>query len=215
MIDKIKSEKEDLEGTSLEGMKAREVWQACYNQELKSKKCILEYMERVKMLAKDKISPGQAQEAYLFIESHIEDIKSSVKPNTVLQLKKELQGKLGKFAPTNQKESENRFLKFFKEAYPKNKRYKEYTWVLMDLSKINDEQILHTLKYINGWCFKHKLNREEKKDIIPFVQKLVSKGQLKYINQIRSLEGLNKGLGIKVIQLEDRFDVKVYQKSSK
>ncbi len=211
-MDKDRIENNHDEMINFEGMDAKGIWEASYHKELNSKKHILEYIDITKMLSKEKINSEQIQSVYAFIEEHIEVMKDAIKPNTILYLKKELNAKLGKFAPNKHKEQENHFLKFFMEAYPKNKRYKEYTWVLMNSSKINDDQILQTLKYINAWCFKNKLSSTEKQDIIEFVKKLVSKGNLKYINQVRSLEGLTKGVGIKIIDIKGKFEVISYKK---
>ncbi|WP_070000654.1 hypothetical protein [Cellulosilyticum sp. I15G10I2] len=212
-MNKVQAEIKNEIKQDFEGMAAKEIWEKSYNQMLDSKKHILEYIDCIKLLSKEKINNEQTQAVYIFIEEHIDAMKASIKPNTILQLKKELNAKLGQFAPKRNKQPDNHFLKFFIEAYPKNKRYKEYTWVLMDLSRINDDQILHTLKYINAWCLKNKLNSAEKKDIIVLVRKLISKGNLKYINQVKSLEGLTKGLKIKIIDVNGKFEVTVYNKS--
>ncbi len=212
MIDKEQTETKMHQPVNFEKKKEIEIGHENYQEVLSSKKHIVEYIDHIKQLSKEKISEKQAKEAYLFIEEQIEKMKATIKPNTILQLKKELNTKLGKFAPKKQNQQGNHFLRFFTEAYPKNKRYKEFTWVLMDLSRISDEQILHTLKYINAWCLKNKLNASEKRDIIEQTEKLVAKGNLKYINQVKSLEGLNKGLGIKIIDAGGQFNVSVIKK---
>ena len=205
----------NTEMTEFQGMNAQGIWEIAYGKTLDCKKNIIEYIEKTKVLSKETLNANQVMEIYSFIEKSIDDMKAVIKPNTVLQLKKELDAKLGKFAPKKTHVPENHFLKFFTEAYPKNKRYKEYTWVLMDFSKISEEQILHTLKYINTWCFKNKLRSAEKKDIIEMIKKLASKGNLKYINQVRSLEGVGKALKIKIVDLNGKFIVEEHKKKIK
>lgn len=171
----------------------------CGSKKLDSKNNLLDYLDTVRKLKAGCLSDLQLQETYNYIEQWIEKLKGSVKPNTVLYLKKVLNEKLGRYVPSKTVKQENQFLKFFIEAYPKDKRNREYTWVLVDLDRINEGQMLHTLKYINGWCFKNKLTGSEKKDIIAMIKKLVAGGNLKYINQVRSLEGLCRALKIKII----------------
>jgi hypothetical protein len=215
-MEKIMAEEIIVSGEkSFNGMNAEDICSTSYGKKLDCKKNVLEYIERVRLLSKEKVSIDQLQGSYCFIEKSINEMKDSIKPNTVLQLKKELDAKLGKFAPKKSSVPDNHFLKFFMEAYPKNKRYKDYTWVIMDLNKISDDQILHTLKYINAWCFKNKLSSGEKKDISQIIQKLVTKGNLKYINQVRSLEGLMRGLHAKIIENNGVFNVELNKKKTK
>jgi len=197
------------------GMDAETICDTCYGKKLDCKKSIIEYIEKVKILSKDEINSEQIEESYAFIEKSIEDMKAVIKPNTILQLKKELDAKLWKFAPKKSNVPDNYFLKFFTQAYPKNKRYKDYTWVLMDFSKISDDQILHTLKYISSWCLKNKLQSYEKKDIVEMMNKLVVKGNLKYINQVRSLEGLMRALRAKVFEDNGTFYVELKKNKTK
>ncbi|MDF2878316.1 MAG: hypothetical protein K0S30_1412 [Clostridia bacterium] len=187
---------------------AEAIWQEAYGKPLNCKKHILEYIDVIKLLSKEQLTGEQLETVFTHIESSISQMSDLIKANTILQLKKELMAKLGKFRSKNEKVFQNHFLKFFTEAYPKNKRYKEYTWVLMDLSKINDDQILHTLKYINAWCLKDKLSPDEKKDILPMIEKLIQKGHLKYINQVKSLEGINKAFHMRIVEHEGRFTIK-------
>lgn len=182
-------------------------WEQLYAKPLDCKKNILEYIDIIEQYSKNQLNKEEIEENYALIEDSIIAMSERIKPNTILQLRKALDGKLGQFKTHKIDEEQDCFLKFFQQAYPKNKRYKDYTWVLMDINRISDEQLLHTLKYINAWCFKNKLTEKEKKAIIDKVGRLVERTSLKYINQLKSLEGLNKGLGIKIIENNNRFEI--------
>lgn len=194
---------------------AETIWQEAYGKPLDCKKHILEYIDVIKLLSKEQLTGEQLEEVCTHIENSISQMSDLIKANTILQLKKALMAKLGKFRSKNEKAPRNHFLKFFTEAYPKNKRYKEYTWVLMDLNKINDDQILHTLKYINAWCLKDKLSAGEKKDILPMIEKLIQRGNLKYINQVKSLEGVNKAFHMRIVEHGGKFEIQSNVKKRK
>lgn len=163
-----------------------------YNKELNCKKNILEYIELLKEQDKEALTKESWQERYNMIYSQIEALSSQIKPNTVVQLKNALKAGIGKRVTTLDPVQQSSFVEFFKQAYPEGKRRKDFTWVLADSSKISDEQILHTLKYISNWCMKNKLDAKQKEDIKVMLVKLTNKGNLKYINQVKSLEGLRK-----------------------
>jgi hypothetical protein len=194
----------------LHGLDAKETWKALYGKELNTKKNILEYIELTKVLKQDDISNEKIQDTYTFIYNAIEEMSSIIKVNTKMYLKNQLKAQLGKYVAEKDPKPINHFLEFFKEAYPANNRRKDFTWVLMDISKITDEQIWTTIAYINGWCLRddNKLDESQKKDIIKMVELLVGRNNIKYINNIRSLEKLLSTLSIKIIAVRDRFKVK-------
>jgi hypothetical protein len=126
-----------------------------------------------------------------------------------MYLKNQLKAQLGKYVNEKDPKPINHFVEFFKEAYPENNRRKDFTWVLMDIRKISDEQIWTTLTYINAWCIKgNKLSESQKKDIIKMIEVLISKKNLKYINQLKSLENLRNGLNIKFMNIKGILKVK-------
>lgn len=198
------------ENIHINGLSAEEIWKKLYNKELNCKKNILEYIEITRILKKNDFDPEKIQDTYNFIYDNIDKMVDKVKPNTIMYLQNELKAQLGKFVVIKEPKMENTFITFLKEAYPANTRRKDFTWVLMDINKIADEQIWNTLIYINreyiGNCV--RLSSEEKSDIIKMIIKLVKKNDLKYINQIKSLSKLLNNLGIKIINVDDKFKVK-------
>ncbi|AWK49645.1 hypothetical protein DIC82_00415 [Clostridium beijerinckii] len=198
------------ENISLENLSAEELWEKLYNKELNCKKNILEYIDITKILKKENIDPEIIQKTYNLIYDSIDKMADQIKPNTIMFLQNELKAQLGKYVIIKEPKIENTFLKFFKEAYPANTRRKDFTWVLMDINKIADEQIWTTLIYINREYIGNgiRLNSEEKSDIIKMIIKLVKKNDIKYINQIKSLSKLLNNLQIKVISVKDKFKVK-------
>jgi hypothetical protein len=198
------------ENIMLENLSAEQIWEKLYNKELNSKKNILEYIDITKVLKKENIDPEKIQETYNFIYDNIDKMADKIKPNTIMYLQNELKAQLGKYVMIKEPKEENTFLKFFKEAYPVNTRRKDFTWVLMDINKIAEEQIWNTLIFINRQYIGNgiRLTSEEKSDIIKMVIKLVKKNDIKYINQIKSLSKLLNNLEIKVINVKDKFKVK-------
>ena len=198
------------ENISLENLSAEELWEKLYNKELNCKKNILEYIDITKILKKENIEPEKIQETYNLIYDSIDKMAADIKPNTIMYLQNELKAQLGKYVVIKEPKIENTFIKFFKEAYPAETRRKDFTWVLMDINKIADEQIWNTLIHINRSYIGNsiRLSSEEKSDIIKMVIKLVKKNDIKYINQIKSLSKLLNNLQIKVINVNDKFKVK-------
>lgn len=198
------------ENISLENLSAEEIWEKLYNKELNCKKNILEYIDITKILKKENIEPEKIQETYNLIYDSIDKMAADIKPNTIMYLQNELKAQLGKYVVIKEPKIENTFIKFFKEAYPAETRRKDFTWVLMDINKIADEQIWNTLIHINRSYIGNsiRLSSEEKSDIIKMVIKLVKKNDIKYINQIKSLSKLLNNLQIKVINVNDKFKVK-------
>ena len=198
------------ENINLGSLSADEIWEKLYNKELNCKKNILEYIDITKILKKENIDPEKIQDTYNFIYDNINKMASQIKPNTIMYLQNELKAQLGKYVMIKEPKIENTFIRFFKEAYPAETRRKDFTWVLMDINKIAEEQIWTTLIYINREYIGNRirLSSEEKSDIIKMVVKLVKKNDIKYINQIKSLSKLLNNLQIKVISVNDKFKVK-------
>jgi len=198
------------ENISLENLNAEEIWGKLYNKELNCKKNILEYIDITKILKKENIDPEKIQDTYNFIYDNIDKMADKIKPNTVMFLQNQLKAQLGKYVVVKEPKIENTFIKFFKEAYPAENRRKDFTWVLMDINNIVEEQIWTTLIYINREYVGNRvrLSSEEKSDIIKMIVKLVKKNDIKYINQIKSLSKLLNNLEIKVMNINDKYKVK-------
>ena len=198
------------ENISLENLNAEEIWAKLYNKELNCKKNILEYIAITKILKKENIDPEKIQDTYNFIYDNISKMADKIKPNTIMFLQNELKAELGKYVMVKEPKIENTFIKFFKEAYPAETRRKDFTWVLMDINNIVEEQIWTTLIYINRQYVGNRirLSSEEKSDIIKMIVKLVKKNDIKYINQIKSLSKLLNNLEIKIMNINDKYKVK-------
>lgn len=194
----------------LDGLNAEEIWESLYNKELNCKKNILEYIDITKILIKEKAEIYQIESTYNFIYKSIDKMANQIKPNTIMYLQNQLKSQMGKYVSIKDPKIESTFIEFFKEAYPEGNRRKDFTWVLMDINKIADEQIWNTLIYINKECLKNnlRLSNEEKEDIIKMVEKLVNRNNLKYINQVKSLNNLLNILKIKIVDNKDKFKVK-------
>lgn len=194
---------------NFEGLNANEIWEALYNKELNCKKNILEYIEITKVLKSDDVKSSQIQDTYTLIYTSIDKMSNIIKPNTIMHLKNQLKAQLGKHVEDRDPKELNHFIEFFKEAYPKKDRRKGYTWVIMDPTKITEDQIWTTLAYINAWCMQscNRLHRSQTQDIIDMVELLVSKNKLKYTNQVKSLSKLLNILKIKVVPYKTGFKV--------
>lgn len=194
---------------NFEGLGAEEIWEALYNKELNCKKNILEYIEITKVLKSDDVKSSQIQDTYTLIYKSIDKMNNTIKPNTIMHLKNQLKAQLGKHVEDRDPKEINHFIEFFKEAYPKNERRKGYTRVLMDPRTITDEQIWTTLAYINSWCMQdcNRLHRSQLGDIVEMVELLISKNNLKYTNQIKSMSKLLNILKIKIVPYKDGFKV--------
>lgn len=192
---------------NLQGLNGKEVYEALYDKELSTKKNILEYIDKLRVLKKsEEIDYDQMQSVYDFVYEAIDNMHESIKPNTIMYLKNELKKVIGKYVFNKEPGKVNYFIEFFKEAYPPHERRKDFTWVLMDISKISDEQILTTLKYINFCILKGAhLTDEEKKDILREVKRLVKRKNIHNINDVRSLKALNEELKIKIVSKKEEF----------
>lgn len=192
-----------------EEITAIEIWEKLYNKKLDNKKNILEYIEITKVLKKEIVSEDQIKETYYYIYKHIEGLKNTIKPNTMMHLKNSLKAQLGKYVKEKDPKPDNNFLQFFKEAYPPNNRRKDFTWVLMDINNISEEQIWTTLTYINRQCLNNKLSltSNQKKDTVEMIDKLVGKNNIKYINDIKALKQLTDRLDISILSTGKTFKV--------
>jgi hypothetical protein len=199
-----------VNSSQFEALSASEIWEKLYGKELNSKKHIIEYIDIVKVLKKDAVSTDQIKDTYKYIYDHIEGMKDSIKPNTMMYLKNNLKSQFGKYVKEKDPKPVNHFIEFFKKAYPENRRRKDFTWVLTDINSISEEQIWTTITYINKECLNNKLilNSEQKKDIVEIIEKLVSKNNIKYINSLRSLKLLTDNLNINIVSVGEGFKVK-------
>ncbi|AJG98815.1 hypothetical protein LF65_02229 [Clostridium beijerinckii] len=198
------------ENLSLENLNAEEIWETLYKKELNCKKNILEYIDIAKILKKGEADPEKIQDTYNFIYDNIEKMSDKVKPNTVMYLQNELKNQFGKYVVEKEPKEEDAFIKFFKEAYPVKDRRKDFTWVMMNINNIVEEQIWTTLIHINREyiCKRIKLEAEEKEAIIKMIEKVIKKDNIKYINQIKSLDKVLNNLNIKIVNDKDKFKVK-------
>ncbi|NRT88153.1 hypothetical protein [Clostridium beijerinckii] len=198
------------ENLSLENLNSEEIWEKLYNKELNCKKNILEYIDIAKILKKGEADPEKIQDTYNFIYDNIEKMSDKVKPNTIMYLQNELKNQFGKYVVEKEPKEEDAFIKFFKEAYPVKDRRKDFTWVMMNINNIVEEQIWNTLIHINREyiCKRIKLEAEEKEAIIKMIEKVIKKDNIKYINQIKSLDKVLNNLNIKIVNDKDKFKVK-------
>ncbi|MVX64997.1 hypothetical protein GKZ28_14995 [Clostridium chromiireducens] len=198
------------ENLSLENLNSEEIWEKLYNKELNCKKNILEYIDIAKILKKGEADPEKIQDTYNFIYDNIEKMSDKVKPNTIMYLQNELKNQFGKYVVEKEPKEEDAFIKFFKEAYPVKDRRKDFTWVMMNINNIVEEQIWTTLIHINREyiCKRIKLEAEEKEAIIKMIEKVIKKDNIKYINRIKSLDKVLNNLNIKIVNDKDKFKVK-------
>lgn len=165
---------------------------------LNTKKSILEYIEEAKKLVKEGCTAQQMAEIYKEIYDAIEAMSDTVKTNTIVFLKNELKKSLGKYQPVDPNAKTDYFMEFFKEAYPEGKRRKDYTYTLVDPSKITVDQIIQTLKYINTYCKDNRISQDEKQAIIPMMERVAKTDSLKHINQVRSMEYLRNAVRVRI-----------------
>ncbi|SUQ47573.1 hypothetical protein CNEONATNEC26_01602 [Clostridium neonatale] len=201
-----------MDKINFENLSGEEIWEKLYNKELTCKKNILEYIEMTRILIKEQVEVYQIESTYNFIYRSIDKMSDKVKPNTIMFLQNKLKAQLGKYVSVKDPKIQSTFLEFFKEAYPKGERRKDFTWVLIDINNISEEQIWHTLTYINRECLEgFILDDDEINDIIEMIEELISKNDIKYINDVRSLEILNNILNIKIVKEKDKYKVKRMQ----
>ncbi|GFP75809.1 hypothetical protein [Clostridium fungisolvens] len=196
----------------LEQLTAVEAWEKLYNKELNSKKNILEYVEITRIFKKLEVNPEKIQDTYSYIYGKIEDLKEKIKPNTMMFLKNNLKSQLGKYVVEKDPKPINHFIEFFKEAYPENNRRKDFTWVIMDVNKISEEQLWTTLTYINKECMNHdlRLSLSEKRNIIEVIELVVKRNNSKFISNLRNLKSLTDVLNIKIVSVGEIFKVKKF-----
>jgi hypothetical protein len=203
--------KEEVENScQLEQLTAVEIWQKLYGKELNCKKNILGYIDILRTHLKENLSQKQIEDSYAFIYKHIESLRSTVKPNTLMFLKNNLKSHLGKYVKEKDPKPINYFIEFFKKAYPNNYRRSDFTRALMDISKITEEQVWTTLLYINRECVKNelKLNPIEKKHIVEVLERAIRRNNIKFINNIRSLKALMSELNINIITIDQGDNVR-------
>ena len=188
------------------GYSAEEIFAALEAKPLTTKKNILEYIERIRKLAKDGMQEAEVKKVYDWIETQIDAMGSEVKVNTLVYLKNELRNHLGKYMISSYGE-ENAFLGFYKKTFASEVKTKEYTYALVDPSRISDISILETLKTINTYGLKNKLTPKEKEDIMPMIKRIVSTQKVRLINQLRSMEGIRKNFNIRVVEVNKRFEI--------
>ena len=189
----------------------KELLEKLYGKKLDTKNNILEYIEISKILKQNGIQKEIIENTYDLINESIDKMKSKVKPNTIMFLQNKLKDQFRKVIIIKQEPKiDNTFIRFFKRAYPEGKRNRGYTYVLIDNSKISSEQIWTTLTYINRECIKQNLYllSNEKKDIIDMMQKLINKKEIKYINQMKSMDKLLRILNIKIVDDKNGFKIK-------
>lgn len=192
------------ENKQLIGCNANEIFERLEAKPLNTKKNILDYIDQIKKLSKTELDEEQLKAVYEFIDGQIDAMSEVIKVNTLAYLKKELKAKLGKYAPADKNE-ENVFLHFYKETYKNQIKTKEYTWAMIDIHKIQDASVVETLKTINSYALKTKLTSEQKKDILPMIERIVASSNLKLINQVRSMEGIRKAFRLKIVQKNNQF----------
>jgi hypothetical protein len=199
-----------VDNNQFEGLTAAEIWEKLYNKKLNCKKHILEYIDMTRVLKKGNVSEDQIKDTYNYIYDNIEGLKETIKPNTMMFLKNSLKSQLGKYVKEKDPKPVNHFIEFFKEAYPEDKRRKDFTWVLMDIDNISEEQIWTTLTYINRECLNNdlSLNSNQIKDIVEVIKKSVSKNNIKFINKIRSLKQLTERLNIYIVNVDGVLKVR-------
>lgn len=187
-----------------EGYTAQDIFNALEAKPLNTKKNILEYIDQIRKLAKEDMQEAEVKKVYEWIEKQIEAMGQDIKINTMVYLKNELRTKLGKFA-TPTKGEENAFVHFYKQTFANQVKTKEYTYALMDLSRLNEASVLETLKTINTYCLRNKLSAKEKEDIMPMIKRIVDTQNLRLVNQVRSMEGIRKNFRIKIVEVNKRL----------
>lgn len=200
----------ELNINELNKLSAEELLEVTYGKKLESKKAILEYIEIVKILKNPEIKEDKIQETYNLIYTCIDKMNDTVKPNTVLYLMNALKSQLGKYVTNKDPKLEHGFIKYFKQAYPAKMRGKGFTRVLMNINNITDEQIWTTITYINRGYIKRELflTSDDKVAIKEMVSKLVAKNNIKYVNQVKSMEKLLNAINARVVVVDNKFVLK-------
>ena len=75
---------------------SQELLEQLYGKNLETKKDVLEYIERTKILKGEGVPQELIDDTYKLIDESIDNIKSKVKPNTIMFLKNTLKSSLGK-----------------------------------------------------------------------------------------------------------------------
>lgn len=165
---------------------------------LTTKKAVLEAIDDTRKQAKAGLAVEEVEKLYKEIYDAIEVMSANVKPNTIVYLKTELNKTLIKYRPTEITQKSDPFIEFFKQAYPEGKRRKDFTYTLVDPSKITVDQIVETLKFVNAHCKTNKISKEEKQAILPMIERVAKTDSLRHINQVRSMEYLRNAMHIRI-----------------
>lgn len=189
------------------GYTPEEIFDVLEAKPLQTKKNILEYIETIRLLTKKGLKEPEINLVYEWIEKQIEAMGQEIKVNTMVYLKNELRAKLGKYTQAN-KGDDNAFIRFYKQTFLNQVKTKGYTYGLTDLSRIDEKSVLETLKTINTYGMKNKLSSSEQADIMPMIKRIVDTQNLKYINQLRSMEGIRKNFKIRIVEEEKRYKIK-------
>lgn len=170
-------------------------------KKLDTKNNILEYIELSRVLKQEGVPQELIENTYNLISDAINDMKPKVKANTVMFLQNKLKDQFKKLISFKKENKiDSTFIKFLKRAYPEGQRNRNFTYVLIDEDKASAEQMWDTIAYINRGCIKQEifLTNPEKNDIIVIVERLVEKNDIKYVNQIKSMDKLLRILNIKI-----------------
>lgn len=195
----------------LKNLNSKELLEKLHGKSLETKKDILEYIEKTRILKEEGVPQELIDDTYKLIDESIDSMKSRVKANTIMFLKNNLKSSLGKLVKGKlENKTESTFIKFFKRAYPEGKRNRNFTYVLMDNSNISSEQIWTTLTYINRQYLKKNLtlSNSEKKEVIGMIQKMLDKKDIKYVNQIKSMDKFLKMLNVKIKEEKGTYKIK-------
>lgn len=195
----------------IKDLNAKGLLDKIYGKELNTKKTVLEYIELTKILKTEGVPRELIEETYALINDSIEAMKVNVKPNTIMHLKNQLRSQLGKLVKVKEnKKEENEFIKYFKSAYPEGKRSRSFTYVMQDINQISAEQIWTTLTYMNRLFIKERkyFVPAEKKETIKMIQKMLDKGDIKYVNQMKSMDKFLRMLNVKIVEQKGKYKVK-------
>ena len=69
---------------NIQGLNGEEVWRKLYNKELTTKKNVLEYIDKLRVVKKGDIDYDQMQSIYNFLYKKIEEMHINIKPNTIM-----------------------------------------------------------------------------------------------------------------------------------
>ena len=118
---------------------SQELLEKLYGKNLETKKDVLEYIERTKILKGEGVPQELIDDTYKLIDESIDNMKSKVKPNTIMFLKNTLKSSLGKLVKEKKENKpESGFIKFFKKAFEASRDVEICTNIVMCYLNIND-----------------------------------------------------------------------------